>query len=439
MYPQIVSENITEEASKRLLDVELLTAPGTTKKVVKTWNKNSRVGVRGFRPGKAPKEVVERYVGKNDLYFSEMVQQYQNVREQQGYHTITDPDLTEWNEQSDGSLKFRIKAELLADFNVSESDYLNLEVEIEEVSDEKAELAYEKFLQSMEKQFGSYKPVDREAKNEDFITLNLTTTVDGAVFPGLTVQSRQLQLTETTFGPELFNTIVGTKPDEEKTADFTFSSEKPHKDLKDKKANLTFSLEAIKELVFHPRNDELARQTKMADSLEELRAKCIEEHKKTQTEARSKLFELASMEAVMKKINLELPQAMVNNELTSIVRWRIQMFEKVGMSKEAALKDLDFKLLNAQAKNRLAAALIFDKLYRNQIFKLEDVTQEEIDQLIVQKSKEYDTPEEDLRNEYKNELRLISLKKEILYDRFVAQVVKTARPVPIKNANQTQQ
>ena len=428
--PQILSERTFEEDNKLLLDMELRTAPKTTEQVVKAVNKN-KFKVPGFRPGKVPKAVMERAIGKDQLYERALSDSYKLVREQKGFTTASDPDLVEWKEESDGSLVFKVKVEILKDFDVNEADFIGLEVEKDDVDEGKALFDYETYLTGLEKQMGTYKPQERPAQIGDRIVLNLDIHLDGKKFEEISLKGTQIPLEESVLTPEIANVVAGTLVNEQKTVEVTFPADYQNPSLREKTATLTYSLDSIKELTRHPRNDDLAKQTNSGvATLDELKEKYLAEHRQNQERSINQIFEFSCMEALMQKIKLDIPQSMVTNEAQGMLRYRFEMFKNMGLSGEKAFEGLDYALLNEQAKRRLAAALIFEKLVKKDVFKLADISEADMAAHITKKAEDMNQKFDDLWKKYEAPEKKELLKKELLYDKFVRTVVTNAKPVP---------
>lgn len=426
-YPQIIEENITSEDHKTLLNLHILTEPGTTEEVIRYLNEKKLVRVNGFRPGKVPKTVIERTLGKQTVYVDKMVEQYNIVQKSKNYHTVTEPELAEWNEEDNGSLKFKIKVELMPEFEIKESDYLGIEVEKDIVDPKKTEEVYENYLCSLEKQFGAYKPVERPAQIGDRIVLTMEGTIDNKTINSLTFKQKQLKLDEHSLGKEITETIVGVSPDETRITDVKFENNNFAGNLKDKQVKLTITLESIKELTLHPRNDDLAKQTNLqAMTLDELKTKFVEEYTKNANELIQRNFELACIEKVVTNTGLKIPDAMVNREVSDLLRYRMGMFQDMGLPKEQALQNLNYEVLADQAKKRVAAAIVFEKLINDGIFKLEDVSAMDIETEIKKKAEDSGQEVDAVRNNYSSQED--TLKKEVLYHRFIKTVVDNAKP-----------
>ena len=439
-YPQILNETIVHENEKLLLNWELKSEPGTTTKIIADLNKTQKIRLNGFRPGRAPKVMLEKAFGKEKIYIEKITEQYDIARKEKGFYAVTKPELGDFSEESDGSLKFKIKVEVMPDFDIQPSHYLGIFVEKEAVTQEQIDTAYESYLNRIEQQFGSYKPVDRPAENNDQVALTLETTVNNKIYPDLTFTNKLLRLNEGSLGKELAEAIIGNKSEETKELDIVLNDKYPE-NLKNKTAHIKFTLETVKELINHPRNDELAQQTNLqVKTLDELKNKFTEEHVKMQEDIAQRSFELNCMEVVLKNINLTIPQSLVNDEVMSLIRERISAIENMGLPRDFALKNIDYNAISEQAQKRVAAAIIFEKLLRNKTFNYEDVSKEDLIKNITEKetAKGNDLTEkqiEDTMNllyQTKNKNHLEALKKEILYNEFVAQVVNSAVPVPKK-------
>lgn len=432
-YPQIVSERTTSEDAKVILDLELKTKPGTTTRVVNQVNKQKFITVKGFRTGKIPKWAMEKAIGKQPLYQETMVEQYNLARKNNGYYQSSNPDLVEWSEEADGSLKFKIKVEILPPFDISESDYLGIEVESPEINDAKGEELYENYVVGLERQFGSYRPVDRGVKEADSVVLTLKTSVDDLPVPELTFESKQMRLESNLLGKELVEALLGSLADQEYSKNVAFSEEFPVVDVKGKTAQVTYLLESIKELSPHVRNDDLAKATNTgAKTLEELHNSFLEEYRKNQTEINSINFEGACLEKIMQNVLIIVPQPMTTAEAQSMLRHRYELFQRMGLPVENAFNSIDYNLLNEQAKRRVAMGIIFDKVLRKGLLDLKTISDEEVLELAKKKAAEEEKPEETVKKWLKEKSTIELLRTELLYDKFVKQVVENAKPVRVQ-------
>lgn len=430
-YPQVVSENTYTKDSKNLLDLEITTAPGTTTEVVKFCNKKKLVRVAGFRPGKVPKHLMEQAVGKEQLYLDRMVQEFNTVREERDFITAANPDLVNWTESPDGSLNFKITVEIVPAFTVEKSDYIGLEVEKDEVDPGVIETRWGRYVESLQKQFGTKKPVDGPAQEDHYVTLTLT---NDAAISELNIEPRQIQLNDRFVLNEVKEHLLGMTDGETKAFTVSFPEEFRIVGLRNKTIGFEAKLENIKELIVHEVGDELAKKTNTADSLETLKQKFSETETSAEIERINHLFELECMETLLKKINLAIPQSLVNSEMESILRNRLKNIEDMGLPREYAFKNIDYAVLNAQAKNRLAAAIVFNQLLKQKEFSIDDITPEDLMKEFAKRAEHSENTAEELAAKYTMD-DLTTLKKELLYNRFVDDLVAQAKPVPRKPNN----
>lgn len=420
--PQVISENTYQAENDWFLDLEVHTIRGLTDSVVRELNKNKLVSAKGFRPGKVPKNILERQIGQARLYVDAMVGQFDLLKTEKGYRTVAEPELLEMTTQVDGSIKFKVKVQLMPPYDVDESHYVNIEVEKKELTDKDKQEALDQHLQNLQKQLGATEPVDRPSEKGDEVTITFKGFINGKEEPLLSHKSMTIELGLGHLIEDIEAGLYGMHTDSKKTLEITFPSNHENEELREKSAQIEVEMESVKRFIPHPLDDDLAKQSNMGETLEELKSKFLETHVQRRTVELNKEFEQACLRKVVSNVNLPVPDSLLKNEMRGIINYRTDMLQKFNFPPaqiKKILGETDIEQLKQEAANRVSIAFIFDKLLEKGRYSLDDVSEDELSSLKTEK------PDEDEK----------MLKKEILYKRFVQSVVDNAIP---KNPDDTQ-
>jgi trigger factor len=338
----------------------------------------SRARIPGFRPGKAPRAVVERMVGREGLIreaLDRLVPDvYNEALEAQDIDAIGQPEL-EIIELD----PVRFKATVPVRPTVDLGDYRSVRVDRQpvEVTDE---MVAEQIL-ALRRRHAIQAPVDREVRWGDFIIADVKAESDGETF--VEDEGAEIALRE---GRELFveglaGAFIGMKKGEEKSIDLPLPEDFPVEKLRGKTATFRLVVQEVKEEVLPEEDDELAAlvNAEQFPTLLALRAR-IREEMTSAAEAEEKArFQNAAIEKMLEGATLEYPALLVEREIDHMVQ------ESVGSDRQAYLATLarvgrteeQFReSLREPAEMRVRRSLVVSQLAEDE--KVE-VTDEEIE------------------------------------------------------------
>ncbi|MEW6583493.1 MAG: trigger factor [Actinomycetota bacterium] len=295
------------------------------------------VRIPGFRPGKAPANVIVQRMGR-DYVLQKMVEDslgrwYAQAVEDTGIDPIDDPEVDFDGPPESGDLTFtatvrtRPKATL--------GTYKGIEVGREEVVVEEAAVDAE--IERLREQVARLQPVERAAAQGDFVTIDFTGAIDGTPVPNGSGRDYLIEIGGRGLMPGFDERVVGLAGGETTafTVDYPEDDQRPA--LAGKSVEYTVTVKQVQEKVLPPLDDELAPQISEFDTLAELRAD-VESRLRTAVEARvNELFRRAVIDAVAREATVEVPDVMVQRRVSDILHETMHRLPR-GLTLEAYIQ-----------------------------------------------------------------------------------------------------
>ena len=271
--------------------------------------------IPGFRKGKAPRKMIEAMYGAHVFYEDGLEEIFPEIYEfavasQDGFKAIGRPSLTDMQIADDNTVTLTLTTDVYPEVTLGQ--YKGLEVEKAEPTVTDAQVQAE--LDAMAKNVASTENVDRPAEMGDTANIDFEGFDNGVPFEGGKGQNFDLTLGSHSFVPGFEEQIVGMNVGEEKDIDITFPKDY-HKDLAGKAVVFHVKVNKVTETIVPAQDDDFARDVSEFDSLEELkndiRAKALNNAQKQIDNA----FENACIEKAAENTTVDMPSALVDNEL----------------------------------------------------------------------------------------------------------------------------
>ena len=297
-----------------------------------------QIMIPGFRKGKAPRKMIEAMYGAHVFYEDGLEEIFPEVYDfavakQEGLKAIGRPSLTDMQIGEDGGVTLTLTTEVYPEVTLGQ--YKGLEVEKAEatVTDEQVQAELDRMAQNV----ASTETVERAAEMGDTANIDFEGFDNGVPFEGGKGENFDLKLGSGQFVPGFEEQVVGMSAGEEKNIDITFP-EDYHKDLAGKPVVFHVKLNKVTVTNVPEQDDEFAKDVSEFDTLEELkadiRAKALEQAQKQIDSA----FENAAVEKAAENTTVDMPKALVENELdTQMERFAYQL-QMSGYSMEQYAK-----------------------------------------------------------------------------------------------------
>jgi trigger factor len=294
-----------------------------------------QVRVPGFRPGKAPRRVLEAQLGDEGRRaaraqaIEDAVPMYltQAVREHR-IDLIATPKVDHVHGEEEGSVSFHAECEVRP--TVTVPGYAGLQVELPSLTVGDAEI--DEAVTTERKRHGTLVDVDRAIAAGDQVTLDLAGVRDGAPVPGLNVEGWLYEVGRGWVSKEFDAKITGAKLDDTLTfSDVPNGDEKP--------ADFTVTVRKVQELKLADLTDQWVSDTfGEFDTVDQWRASLAERFASMKlNQVRSVVIDRVTDE-LAKLVDIELPEAMVEGDLNSRARGTIEQFQRQGIALEQFLQ-----------------------------------------------------------------------------------------------------
>ena len=319
--------------------------------VEKAYQKMRRkINMPGFRPGKAPRKMIERMYGA-EVFFEEAIniafpEAYEAAVEQEKLQVVGYPAVEMVGEVTKDGFTFKATAPVYPEVTLGE--YKGLKAEKPEVKVTAADV--DERLKTLADRNTRLVSVDREAKSGDTAVIDFEGFLNGKPFEGGKGENHNLELGSGSFVPGFEDQVIGMKAGEEKDIDITFP-ENYHEDLAGKAVVFKVKVHEVKEKEVPEMDDEFAKDVSEFDTLKDLKA----DLKKKITEERQKdadrAFEENLMNQVAENITADIPDVMVENQARQYLdNFKAQISRQFPYEEYKKMTGMDDEKLLADAK-----------------------------------------------------------------------------------------
>ena len=272
--------------------------------------------IPGFRKGKAPMQIVEKYYGKEIFYedaFNEVAEDaLEEAVSENKVDVVSRPEVDIKQIEKGKDLIFTVVMQTKPEAELGK--YKGIEIpKIEyNVSDE--DINHE--LEHMQEHNSRLISIDdRAVKKGDIATIDFEGFVDGKSFEGGKAENYDIELGSNTFIPGFEDKIVGMKIDEEKDVNVKFPDEYFSKELAGKDATFKVKLHEIKKKELPKLDDEFAKDVSEFDTLDELKEDLRKKLEKQIADKEKYETEEAVVKALCENTKVDIPSGMVETEV----------------------------------------------------------------------------------------------------------------------------
>ena len=334
----------------------------------------ANINIAGFRKGKAPAPIVEKYVGA-DRVKAEVIDrlfpaEFQKAIADNKLNIAFSPAIESFEFELGKDLTIKATVELKPEIKLGQ--YKDVEVQYDEFKN--PENAMEKELEMTQKRFSTLETVDRAATDKDTVVFDFKGFVGDEEIEHGEGKNYTLDLANSNFIPGFAEGLVGHSKDEEFTIDVTFPEEYHEEKLKGAKAQFKINMHEVKERKMPELNDELAKKAGK-DTLELLKEdiqKYLDNMAKSQNDR-------AKSDAIFNKVaeatEIKIQDTMLEREYQAIVeeakmnaRQQGADFDKMVEAEGRESVEAKFK---EEAAKRIKNSLIVEKIAQEADLKIE--------------------------------------------------------------------
>lgn len=358
------------------------------------YNKNkTKFNVQGFRKGKAPMSIVEKFYGEG-VFFEDAVNTlfpdaFEAAVKDHDLDTVARPEIDV--EEIGKGKNLVIIADVAVKPEITLGEYKNLTVEKpdSEVSDEEVE----KEIEAMREQNARFVTVeDREVKEKDMLLIDFNGKVDGVEFEGGQAENYSIIVGSNTFIPGFEEQLVGMKLNEEKDLSVKFPEEYHAENLAGKDAVFTVKVNEIKEKELPELDDEFAKDVSEFDTLEDLKADAKAKLQKTKDEYADRELENKLVKMAAENATVEIPEAMIDSQVENMVYDFEYQLKYQGLDLENYLKFTNMSIeglkeqMRPDAKSRVLNSLVIEAISKSENI---ESTEEDLEQELAKMAESY--------------------------------------------------
>jgi len=340
---------------------------------------SQRTKIPGFRPGKAPRGVIEAVVGKDAVLeeaMDHLVQRaYREAMVEKEILPLTQADVNVEQGIEGKPVIFTATVQVRPEVKLGDYRGFNFKPEIDTIDADKVQ----KVVDELRDQNASLSPVeDRGAKNGDYAVIGYTGTRDGTPFDGGSAERMPLILGEERLIPGFEANLLGLRPGETAGFDITFPDDYPEASLAGKPVRFDVELKELREKVLPPEDDDFARSIGQFDDLANLRSEIKARLERNALDRARHEFADKIIEYATANATLELPDVLVDQEVEIMHDELRGSLARQGVDEAAYLKatekseaDLhaDFR---PRAEKRVKVLLVLSKIAEDEGLEIAD-------------------------------------------------------------------
>ncbi|OBG75597.1 MULTISPECIES: trigger factor [unclassified Mycobacterium] len=272
-----------------------------------------QVRLPGFRPGKAPAKLLEARFGREAL-LDQVVNdalpaRYGQAVAESEVQPLGQPEIEVTKKEYGEELAFTAEVDVRPRLVLPDLATLTISVDPIEVSD--ADVDAE--LDNLRARFGTLTGVDRPVADGDFVSIDLSATIDGEEVPGAAAEGLSHEVGSGRLIQGLDEALVGLSVDESRE----FTAQLATGEHAGKDAQVTVTVKSIKQRELPEPDDEFAQLASEFDTIDELRSNLRDQVRRTKSAQQAEQIREAAIDTLLEQVDIPLPEAIVKAQVDS--------------------------------------------------------------------------------------------------------------------------
>ena len=299
-----------------------------------------QVRLPGFRPGKAPRKLLEARIGRGavlqQVVNDALPSRYSEAVTSTEVRPLGQPDIEITKLEDNEELVFTAEVDIRPEITIPDLEALKIEVDPVEVSDEDVDTE----LQNLRARFGTLTGVERAAEDGDFVSIDLSASIDGKEVPDAATQGLSHEVGSGQLIEGLDEAIVGLKAEETKVFTTTLAAGEHAGD----EAQVTVTVNSVKERELPEPDDEFAQLASEFDTIDELKASLKDQVERVKRVQQAEQIRDKALETLLDQTEVPLPEKIVQAQIDDTVHNAIHSLDHD--------EDAFAKALEAQGSSR---------------------------------------------------------------------------------------
>jgi len=365
---------------------------------------SKKVNIPGFRKGKVPAAMIDQRVGRgsviDEAINSALPEFYAKAAREHSVLVVGRPEVEIKEYVDNEKLVFAVEVDVRPEVTLPDFSKITIEVDDVAVTDKDVD----EQVDELRARFGTLNTVEREAKDGDFVTVDLTAKIDGAEVDGGKANDISYEVGSNRMIDGLDAALIGMKAGDVKNFETQLVGQKD-----DEKGDVEIKLKAVKERELPPVDDAFAKLASEFDTIAELKADFTERLKRVKSLEQGAQARDLLLKKMIDDLDIPVPDKLVEDEVH-------QHLEGEGRLEDAAHR--------AEVDGEVRASIKSDFLL-DAIVKAEEVQVNEIEltEYLIRTSQRYGMPPEQFAKQLQDAGQISQLVAEVSRTKALAGVL----------------
>jgi|SRR5579872_3988975 len=313
----VSTETLPKSQVGMTIEVPVETVDATFERVLNRLA--SRARIEGFRPGRAPRALVEARIGpavlREEVVEAMVPEVVRQALDRQALDPIDNPDVEVLELERGRPARLKATISVMPEVTLGDARSLKFESPSVEVTDQMVE----RRLEDVREPMAEITPVEREVRAGDVAIIDVEVEVDGEIVESETRKAMEAEIKEGVLLPELLAVLPGAFVDESREASVTFPADYSEPKLAGKEATIRVTVRGVKEKILPPLDDALAKTLSNGEheTVDAYTASVRASLEEAAREMAKMEREQAIVRALVEASSVEVPRALADRELTS--------------------------------------------------------------------------------------------------------------------------
>jgi trigger factor len=347
-----------------------------------------QVRIPGFRPGRVPPQIIDRRVGRAvvlEQALNEAVPElYTKAVTENELRPLGQPELDVSKLEDGEQLVFTAEVEVRPQFELPDLESLTVTVDTSVIGPDEVD----EYLNQLRERFASLKTVQRAAESGDFVSIDLSASIDGATVEDAQASGISYEVGSGSVMEGLDEAITGLSAGES----VTFRGELAGGDSAGEEADVTVTVHSVKVKELPELDDSFAQLASEFDTLGEFRAATRGQLERMQTARQAQQARDRSLDALLAAVDIPLPEAFLAHELEHANESVNDQLRRGGVTLPDYLESVgqtedEFRTeIEDQSRRNVKAGLVLDEVARSEDLQ---VSQQDLEYYITEQAARY--------------------------------------------------
>ncbi len=291
-----------------------------------------RIRIKGFRPGKVPRNIIKSYYGKtveSELSSQFIQETFQDALSEAKVKPLVEADVSEARFEDNGAFTYIALVDVSPPFELEEYRGLALHRPSVEINETWVETELERIRQQ-HTQLRSLE-TERPIAEGDVVLVDLVPTVEGTVFEKGKTNDFMVEVGKQSIHPELDQHLIGHHAGESVACELDYPEDTPMSELAGKRVHFDVTIREIKEKLMPELDDEFAKEVGQFETLEGLKQTVREQLQKREVDKASAEMRQQITDQLLARVDIELSSRVIDREIDRLIGMLHYQLESQGL------------------------------------------------------------------------------------------------------------